>query len=52
MVKDATRKSGYRTIKKTMGRFGEIKLEQAKAMMTGYIDHETGETVIGERLKL
>jgi len=51
-IKDATKKSGYRTIKKTLGRYGDITLEQAKAMLTGYIDKETGEAVQGERLKL
>lgn len=51
-VRDATRKSGYRTVKKTLGRYGEITLEEAKKMLTGYIDQDTGEAVQSERLKL
>lgn len=51
-VKDTSRPKGYRTIKKTLGRYGEITLEQAKAMMTGYIDQNTGEAVQSERLRL
>ena len=51
-VKDTSKPKGYRTVKKTLGRYGEITLEQAKAMMTGYIDQDTGEAVQSERLKL
>jgi integrase len=52
-VKDTTKKSGYRTIKKTLGRYGDdITLEQAREMIRGHVDKETGEAVMGERLKL
>ena len=52
-VKDPTKKSGYRTIKKTLGRYGdEITLEQARDMVRGGVDKETGEAVLGERIKI
>lgn len=51
-VKDSNAPSGYRTVKKTLGRYGhEITLEQAKALLGGYVDSD-GNAVIGERLKL
>jgi integrase len=50
-VKDGSTKSGYRTVKKTLGRYGEITLEQAKKMMVGYDDKDSG-FVPGERLQL
>ena len=50
-IKDVNTKSGYRTVKKTLGRYGEITLEQAKKMMAGYDDKDAG-FVPGERLQL
>ena len=50
-VKDSSTTSGYRTVKKTLGRFGEITLNQAKMMMAGYDDKDSG-FVPGERLQL
>ncbi|KAB0669293.1 tyrosine-type recombinase/integrase [Oryzomonas sagensis] len=51
-VKDPSKKGGYRTIKKTLGRYGaEITLEQAKNMVKGYVDQE-GNAVLGERIKI
>jgi integrase len=50
-VKDATKSKGYRTVKKTLGRYGDITLEQARAMLRGYVDQD-GQAVIGERVKL
>jgi len=36
-IKDSTKPKGYRTIKKTLGRYGEdITLELAKEMIRGY----------------
>lgn len=52
-VRDADKKSGYKTIKKTLGRYGaDITLEQAKDMVRGHVDQQTGEAVLGERIKL
>lgn len=52
-VRDADKKSGYKTIKKTLGRYGvDITLEQAKDMVRGHVDKESGEAVLGERIKL
>jgi integrase len=52
-VKDTTTKSGYRTVKKTLGRYGDdITLEQAREMVRGKVDKETGEAVLGERIKI
>jgi integrase len=52
-VKDPDKKSGYRTIKKTLGRYGdEITLEQARELIRGHVDRETGEAVLGERIKI
>lgn len=50
-IKDATRKGGYRTVKKTLGRYGDITLEQAKSMLNGYVDQD-GQAVPGERVQL
>lgn len=51
-VKDDSRPKGYRTVKKTLGRYGaELTLEQARAMVEGYIDQD-GQAVTSERLKL
>ena len=52
-VKDPDKKNGYRTIKKTLGRYGDdITLEQAREMVRGRVDKETGEAVLGERIKI
>lgn len=51
-VKDASKPKGYKTIKKTLGRYGDITLEDAKKLMRGYVDKETGEAVLGERIRL
>jgi integrase len=50
-VRDMTSKTGFRTIKKTLGRFGEITLEQARKELMGYDDREAG-FVPGIRLQL
>jgi len=51
-VKDSTKKGGYRTVKKTLGRYGlELTYEQAKERIRGYID-TTGSIIPGERLVL
>lgn len=52
-VKDSTKAKGYRTVKKTLGRYGdEITLERAKELVKGHIDKDTGEAVLGERIKI
>ncbi len=52
-VRDADAKSGYKTVKKTLGRFGaDLTLEQAKEMVRGGVDRETGIAVLGQRIKL
>ena len=51
-VRDTTKPKGYRTVKKTLGRYGDITLEQAKDMVRGHVDKGTGEAVLGERLKI
>jgi len=49
-VKDGSKKGGYRTVKRTLGRYGlELTYEQAKARVKGYID-EDGCIVPSERL--
>lgn len=50
-IPDTSRKKGYRTVKKTLGRYGDITLEQVKAMMSGYVD-ENGRAVSGEKTRL
>ncbi len=50
-VPDASSKSGKRSVKKTLGRFGEITLEQARKELMGYDDPEAG-FVPGIRLQL
>lgn len=51
-VKDTSKPKGYRTVKKTLGRYGtEITLELARGMVSGGIDSE-GKAVLGERIKL
>jgi integrase len=52
-VKDASKPKGHRTVKRTLGRYGtELTLEQAKERLSGYVDRDTGDVVMGERLKL
>ncbi len=50
-VKDPTKSKGYKTAKKTLGRYGEITLEQARLIMSGRIDKD-GDIVPGARLEL
>ena len=51
-VKAADNPGKYKTVKKTLGRYGtELTLEQAKKMVSGYVD-EKGQAVVGERLVL
>ena len=50
-VKDPTKPKGYKTVKKTLGRYGDITLEQARLMMNGRID-KAGDIVPGARLEL
>ncbi len=50
-VKDPKTKSGYRTVRKSLGRYGEITLEYARKMMNGHDDITAG-FVLGERLQL
>lgn len=52
-VKDPDNPGKYKTVKKTLGRYGtELTLEQAKDKIRGYVDKETGQAVVGERLML
>lgn len=52
-VKDSSKAKGYRTVKKTLGRYGtDITLEQAKGMVSGYVDQDTGQAVLGERIRI
>jgi len=50
-VKDPSKKTGYRTVRKTLGRYGDLTLEQARKELTGYDDKEKG-FVPGKRLEL
>jgi integrase len=50
-VKDPTKPRGYRTAKKTLGRFGDLTLEQARREVEGY-DHPEKGFVPGRRLLL
>lgn len=50
-VPDTASKSGRRSVKKTLGRFGEITLEQARRELLGYDDPEAG-FIPGVRLQL
>lgn len=51
-IKDPDKSKGYRTVKKTLGRFTqELTLEKAKELVSGYVDKD-GNAVLGERLKL
>jgi integrase len=48
---DETGKGRYKSVRKTIGRYGELTLEQAKGMINGHID-ANGNAVLGERLKM
>ncbi len=50
-VKDSSTKNGRRTVKKTLGRFGDITLEQARKELLGYDDRDAG-FVPGMRLQI
>ena len=53
-VKDATKPKGYRTVKKTLGRFGDITLEEARKRMEGREEEKNGKRTFtpGARLEL
>lgn len=50
-VKDPTKPKGYKTVKKTLGRYGDITLELARLMMNGRIGKD-GDIIPGARLEL
>ena len=50
-VKDPTRAKGFRTVKKTLGRYGDLTPEQARKLVNGHHD-EQGGFVAGKRLEL
>lgn len=50
-VKDPSRSKGFRTVKKTLGRYGDLTPEQARKLVNGYHD-EHGGFVAGKRLEL
>ena len=50
-VRDTSKKSGFRAVRKSLGRFGEITLEQARQELQGYYDKDAG-FVPGKRLQL
>ncbi len=50
-VKDATKPKGYRTVKRTLGRYGELTLDQARKELEGY-DHPEKGFVPGKRLEM
>lgn len=50
-VRDPSKKSGYRTVRKTLGRYGELTLEQARRELQGYDDKDNG-FVPGKRLQI
>lgn len=53
-VRDISKPKGYRTVKKTLGRYGDITLEQAKRMIEGRTEVQNGEKVFvpGARLEM
>lgn len=53
-VRDATSKTGYRTARKTLGRYGDLTLEEARRMIGGRTEIQSGEKVFvpGARLEL
>lgn len=50
-VKDESTKTGYRTVRHNLGRFGDITLARAQNLVKGYDDKEKG-FVVGKRLEL
>lgn len=50
-VKDSTKKKGYRTVKKVIGRYGEITPEEAREQAGGYTDKE-GNHIPGARVTI
>ena len=50
-VKDPSKPKGYRTVRKTLGRYGEMTIEQARKEMAGYDDKDKG-FVPGKRLEI
>ena len=50
-VRDPNTKTGYRTVRKTLGRYGELTLDQARKELAGYDDKEKG-FVPGKRLEI
>jgi len=50
-VKDPSKPKGYRTVRKALGRYGDLTLEQARKELNGYDDKEKG-FVPGKRLEL
>ncbi|GFE56397.1 tyrosine-type recombinase/integrase [Geobacter sp. AOG1] len=53
-IRDAKKKTGYRTAKKTLGRYGDITLEEAKRMMEGRTEMKDGQKVFvpGARMEM
>lgn len=53
-VRDTTKAKGYRTVKRTLGRYGEITLEEAKKMLEGREEEKNGKKTFtpGARLEL
>lgn len=50
-VRDSGSKSGYQSVRKTLGRYGDITLEQARKLLAGYDDRVKG-FVPGARLQI
>lgn len=50
-VKDPTKLKGYRTVKKSLGRYGDLTPEQARKLVNGHHD-ENGDFVVGKRHEL
>lgn len=50
-VRDTSKPKGYRTVKKTIGRFGDFTLEEARARINGHSDKDKG-FIPGVRLQL
>jgi len=50
-VRDPDKKNGYRTVRQTLGRYGELTLDQARRELAGYDDKDKG-FVPGKRLEI